>query len=150
MTLAQNLQADDHGNSQGRMVADVTVIGDEKTHGSKLGGSSLPTWETIVPSETFLDPVPEDDDPDVVHMGWRDEIVAARKKRKPVYTLCGKLIYPPKRRLFKRCRACEKIAERIREAHTTGASPTGTDLSGEVNTKDLSETDLEEGRSGRY
>ena len=150
MTLAQNLQADDHGNSQGRMVADVTVIGDEKTHGSKLGGSSLPTWETIVPSETFLDPVPEDDDPDVVHMGWRDEIEAARKKRKPVYTLCGKLIYPPERRLFKRCRACAKIAERIREAHTTGVSPTGTDLSGEVNTKDLSETDLEEGRSGRY
>jgi hypothetical protein len=150
MTLAQNLQADDHGNSQGRMVAGVTVVGDEKAHGSNLRRSNLSVSETIVPSETFLDPVPERDDPDVVHMGWRDEIEAAWKRRKPVYTLCGKLIYPPERRLFKRCRACEKIAERIREAHTTGASPTGPDLSGEVNTKDLSETDLEEGRSGRY
>jgi len=150
MTLAQNLQADDHGNPQGHMVADVTVAGVEKAQVTNLRGSSLSVSETIVPSETFLDPVPEDNDRDIVHMGWRDEIEAARKKRKPVYTLCGKLIYPPERRLFKRCRACEKIAERIREAHTTGASPTGTDLSGEVNTKDLSETDLEEGRSGRY
>ena len=84
MTLAQNLQDDDHDNSQGRMVAGVTVVGDEKAHGSNLRRSNLSVSETIVPSETFLDPVPERDDPDVVHMGWRDEIEAAWKDRKSV------------------------------------------------------------------
>ena len=114
MTLAQNLQADDHGNSQGRMVADVTVIGDEKTHGSKLGGSSLPTWETIVPSETFLDPVPEDDDPDVLHRGWRDEVEAARKTGKPCWTLCGKLVYIIVEPYPKACPACAEANARLR------------------------------------
>ncbi len=100
------------------MVADVTVIGDEKTHGSKLGGSSLPTWETIVPSETFLDPVPEDDDPDVRHWGWRDEIETAWKKRKPVYALCGKLVYLPARRYIKECRACLEAKARTDRGRT--------------------------------
>ena len=101
------------------MVADVTVIGDEKTHGSKLGGSSLPTWETIVPSETFLDPVPEDDDPDVTHWGWRDEIEAAWKKRKPFYALCGKLVYTrPKPPNSKHCPACLEVKARFERGRT--------------------------------
>ena len=45
----------------------MTVIGDETTHGSDLRGSSLSVLETIAPFETVLDPIPEDDDPDVVH-----------------------------------------------------------------------------------
>ena len=35
MTLAQNLQADDHDNLHGHMVTGMTVIGDEKAHGSR-------------------------------------------------------------------------------------------------------------------
>jgi hypothetical protein len=60
-------------------VADVTVIGDETTHGSDLRGSRLSVLETIAPSETVLDPIPEDDDPDVGHWGWRPEIETARR-----------------------------------------------------------------------
>ncbi len=119
MTLDQNLQADDHDNPQGHMVADVTVIGAEKAHESNLRGSSLSVLETIAPSETFLDPVPEDDDPDVRHWGWRDEIEAAWKKRKPVYALCGKLVYirpkPPNR---KHCPACLEAKARTDRGRT--------------------------------
>ena len=43
-------------------VADVTVIGDETTHGSDLRGSRLSVLETIAPSGTVLDPFLEDDD----------------------------------------------------------------------------------------
>ena len=118
MTLAQNFQADDHDNSQGHMVADVTVIGAEKAHESNLRGSSLSVLETIAPSETFLDPVPEDDDPDVRHWGWRDEIEAAWKKRKPVYALCGKLVYLPARRYIKECRACLEAKARTDRGRT--------------------------------
>jgi hypothetical protein len=57
----------------------VTVIGDETTHGSDLRGSRLSVLETIAPSETVLDPIPEDDDPDVGHWGWRPEIETARR-----------------------------------------------------------------------
>ena len=42
-----------------------------------LRGSSLSVLETVAPSETVLDTVPEDDDPDVLHRGWRDEVEAA-------------------------------------------------------------------------
>jgi len=91
-------------------VADVTVIGDEKTHGSDLRGSSLSVLETIAPSETVLDPIPEDDDPDVSHWGRRSEIEAARKTGTRCRTLCGKFLYVPARRPPKRCRACEDIA----------------------------------------
>ena len=118
MTLAQNLQADDHGNPQGHMVADVAVIGDEQAHESNLRGSSLSVLETIAPTETFLDPVPEDDDPDVRHWGWRDEIEAAWKKRKPVYALCGKLVYLPARRSNKEFRACLEAQARFERGRT--------------------------------
>ena len=118
MTLDQNLQADDHDNPQGHMVADVTVIGAEKAHESNLRGSSLSVLETIAPSETFLDPVPEDDDPDVRHWGWRDEIEAAWKKRKPVYALCGKLVYLPARRYIMECRACLEAKARTDRGRT--------------------------------
>ncbi len=114
MTLAQNLQADDHGNSQGRMVAGVTVIGDEKAHGSNLRRSNLSARETIVPSETLLDPVPEDDDPDVLHRGWRDEVEAAKKTGKPYWTLCGKLVYIIVEPYPKACPACAEVSARLR------------------------------------
>ena len=100
------------------MVAGVTAIGDEKVHGSNLGGLRLSVLETIAPSETFLDPVPEDDEPDVTHWGWRDEIEAAWKKRKPVYALCGKVVYLPARRCIKECRACLEAKARAERGRT--------------------------------
>ena len=114
MTLDQNLQADDHDNPQGHMVADVTVIGAEKAHESNLRGSSLSVLETVAPSETVLDPVPEDDDPDVLHRGWRDEVEAARKTGKPCWTLCGKLVYIIVEPYPKACPACAEANARLR------------------------------------
>ena len=100
------------------MVEDVTVIGDEKAHGSNHRGSSLSVSEAVAPSEMVLDPVPEDDDPDVRHWGWRDEIEASWKKRKPVYALCGKLVYLPPRRFIKQCRACLEVKARTERSRT--------------------------------
>jgi hypothetical protein len=100
------------------MVTGVTVIGDEKADGSDPLGSSLSVLETVAPSETVLDPVPEDDDSDVRHWGWRDEIEAAWKKRKPVYALCGKLVYLPARRANKECRACLEAQARFGRGRT--------------------------------
>ena len=71
--------------------------------------------ETIAPSETVLDPSPEDDDPDVYHSGWRDEMAAARKARNPFWTLCGKFVYERPRAYRKRCRACEDITRDKRD-----------------------------------
>ena len=90
------------------------MIGDETTHGSDLHGSSLSALETIAPSETVLDPIPEDDDPDVAHRGLRDEIEAAKRTGNPVWTLCGKLVYVPERRKPKRCQVCADLAGRGR------------------------------------
>jgi hypothetical protein len=88
-------------------VADVTMIGDETTHGSDLHGSSLSALETIAPSETVLDPIPEDDDPDVTHRGWQREIETGRRTGNPVWTFCGKLVYiPTGRRGLPTCPAC--------------------------------------------
>ena len=92
------------------MVEAVTVIGDETTHGSDLRGSSLSVLETIAPSETVLDPIPEDDDPDVGHRAWRREIEIARRTGNPLWTLCGKLVYIPASRPPKRCQVCRDIA----------------------------------------
>ena len=87
-------------------VVDVTVVGDETTPGSDLRGSSLSVLETIAPSETVLDPIPEDD-PDVTHRGWQREIEAARRTGNPVWTFCGKLVYlPTGRRGLPTCAAC--------------------------------------------
>ena len=114
MTLAQNFQADDHDNSQGHMVADVTVIGAEKAHESNLRGSSLSVLETIAPFETVLDPIPEDDDPDVGHRAWRREIETARRTGNPLWTLCGKLVYIPARLPPKPCQVCVGISRDLR------------------------------------
>ena len=92
----------------------VTVIGDETTHGSDLHGSTLSVLETIAPAETVLDPIPEDDDPDVYHSGRRDEMEVARKAGNPFWTLCGKLVYERMRGDRKRCRACEDITRDMR------------------------------------
>jgi len=73
----------------------VTVIGDKTTHGSDLRGSSLSVLETIAPSETVLDPIPEDDDPDVTHRGWKRAIDTGLRTGNPVWTFCGKLVYIP-------------------------------------------------------
>ncbi len=77
------------------MVEAMTVIGDETTHGSDLRGSSLSVLETIAPSETVLDPIPEDDDPDVNHRCWKLEKETGRRTGNPVWTFCGKLFYIP-------------------------------------------------------
>jgi len=92
----------------------VTVIGDETTHGSDLHGSTLSVLETIAPSETVLDPIPEDDDPDVGHRAWRREIETARRTGNPLWTLCGKLVYIPARRPPKPCQVCVGISRDLR------------------------------------
>ena len=92
----------------------VTVIGDETARGSDLRGSSLSVLETIAPSETVLDPIPEDDDPDVYHWGWRDEMLAATKAGNPFRTLCGKLLYTRPLADRKPCRTCADIARDLR------------------------------------
>ena len=95
-------------------VADVTVIGDETTHGSDLRGSRLSVLEAIAPSETVLDPFLEDDDSDLLHKAFTvAEVQAAKKTGNPCRTLCGKLVYvhapvPPKR-----CQVCADIARQI-------------------------------------
>ena len=71
------------------------MIGDEMTHRSDLGGSSLSVLETIAPSETVLDPIPEDDDPDVTHRGWKRAIDTGLRTGNPVWAFCGKLVYIP-------------------------------------------------------
>ena len=96
------------------MVEAVTVIGDETTHGSDLRGSSLSVLETIAPSETVLDPIPEDDDPDVYHSGRRDEMEVARKAGNPFWTLCGKLVYIPARLPPKPCQVCVGLSRDLR------------------------------------
>ena len=88
----------------------VAVIGEETTHGSDLRGSSLTVLETIAPCETVLDPIPEDDDPDVGHWGRRREIETAKRTGNPIWTLCGKLVYIPARRPPKICQVCTDIA----------------------------------------
>ena len=79
-----------------------------------LRGSSLSVLETIAPSETVLDPIPEDDDPDIRHRGWRREIETARRTGNPLWTLCGKLVYIPARLLPKPCQVCEGISRDLR------------------------------------
>ena len=92
----------------------VTVIGDETARGSDLRGSSLSVLETIAPSETVLDPIPEDDDPDVYHMGLRPEIETSRRTGNPFWTLCGKLVYIPARLPPKPCQVCVGISRDLR------------------------------------
>jgi len=101
------------------MVADVIAIGAEKAQVTNLRGSSLSVSETIAPSETFLDPVPEDDDPDVTHAGWRDELEAARQTGKPYWTLCGKFVHSRSKPPYpKHCRACREAQARIDRGRT--------------------------------
>ena len=95
-------------------VADVTVIGDETTHGSDLRGSRLSVLEAIAPSETVLDPFLEDDDSDLLHRALRTEIETARRTGNPCRTLCGKLVYVPARRPPKHCQVCVAIARESR------------------------------------
>ena len=79
-----------------------------------LRGSSLSVLETIAPSETVLDPIPEDDDPDVGHRAWRREIETARRTGNPLWTLCGKLVYIPALRPPKPCQVCVGISRDLR------------------------------------
>ena len=89
----------------------MTVIGDETTHGSDLRGSRLSVLETIAPSETVLDPIPEDDDPDLRHRAFTmTELRAATKAGTRCRTLCGKFLYVHAFPLPKLCWACEDIA----------------------------------------
>ena len=62
--------------------------------------------ETIAPSETVLDPIPEEDDNQwVAHLARYEEIETAIKTGNPVWTFCGKLVYV-RESLAPLCRAC--------------------------------------------
>ena len=74
-----------------------------------LRGSSLSVLETIAPSETVLDPIPEEDDNEwVSHLAQYEEIETAIKTGNPVWTFCGKLLYAHKSRAVAVCRACKE------------------------------------------
>ena len=74
-----------------------------------LRGSSLSVLETIAPSETVLDPIPEEDDNQwVAHLAQYEEIETAIKTGNPVWTFCGKLLYVRKSRAVAICRACKE------------------------------------------
>jgi hypothetical protein len=91
----------------------VTVIGDETTHGSDLRGSSLSVLETIAPSETVLDSIPEDDDPDVAHLFWPGEKEAARRTGNRCEAFCGKFVYVPAVTPPTLCPTCEELARMV-------------------------------------
>ena len=72
-----------------------------------LRGSSLSVLETIAPSETVLDPIPEEDDNEwVSHLAQYEEIETGIKTGNPVWTFCGLLTYARKSRAVSICRAC--------------------------------------------
>ncbi len=74
-----------------------------------LRGSSLSVLETIAPSETVLDPIPEEDDNEwVSHLARYEEIETGIKTGNPVWTFCGKLLYVHKSRAVAVCRACKE------------------------------------------
>ena len=74
-----------------------------------LRGSSLSVLETIAPSETVLDPIPEEDDNQwVAHLARYEEIEIAIKTGNPVWTFCGKLLDAHKSRAVAICRACKE------------------------------------------
>jgi hypothetical protein len=74
-----------------------------------LRGSSLSVLETIAPSETVLDPIPEEDDNEwVSHLAQYEEIETGIKTGNPVWTFCGKLLYVHKSRAVAVCRACKE------------------------------------------
>ena len=72
-------------------------------------GSSLSVLETIAPSETVLDPIPEEDDNEwVSHLAQYEEIETGIKTGNPVWTFCGKLLEAHKSRAVAICRACKE------------------------------------------
>ena len=74
-----------------------------------LRGSSLSVLETIAPSETVLDPIPEEDDNEwVSHLAQYEEIETGIETGNPVWTFCGKLLYVHKSRAVAVCRACKE------------------------------------------
>ena len=74
-----------------------------------LRGSSLSVLETIAPSETVLDPIPEEDDNQwVAHLAQYEEIETGIKTGDPVWTFCGKLLYARKSWAVAICRACKE------------------------------------------
>ena len=75
-----------------------------------LRESGLSVLETIAPSETVLDPIPEEDDDERVgHLAHYEEIETGIKTGNPVWTFCGKLLYVRKvPDSVAVCRACKE------------------------------------------
>ena len=74
-----------------------------------LRGSSLSVLETIAPSETVLDPIPEEDDnPRVAHRARYEEMETGIETGNPVWTFCGQLLYVRRSRYSTICRACKE------------------------------------------
>ena len=77
--------------------------------GADLRGSSLSVLETIAPSETVLDPIPEEDDnPRGAHRARYEEMETGIKTGNRVWTFCGKLVYVRKSLDSTICRACKE------------------------------------------
>ena len=74
-----------------------------------LRGSSLSVLETIAPSETVLDPIPEEDDnPRVAHRARYEEMETGIETGNPVWTFCGLLSDVRKSPYPTICRACKE------------------------------------------
>ena len=74
-----------------------------------LRRSSLSVLEKIAPSETVLDPIPEEDDNEwVSHLARYEEIETAIKTGNPVWTFCGQLLYVRKSPYPTIWRACKE------------------------------------------
>ena len=74
-----------------------------------LRGSSLSVLETIAPSETVLDPIPEEDDePRVAHLARYEEMETGIETGNPVWTFCGLLSDVRKSPYPTICRACKE------------------------------------------
>ena len=74
-----------------------------------LRGSSLTVLEKIAPSETVLDPIPEeDDDPRVAHRARYEEMETGIETGNPVWTFCGLLSDVRKSPYPTICRACKE------------------------------------------
>ena len=74
-----------------------------------LRGSSLTVLEKIAPSETVLDPIPEEDDePRVAHLARYEEMETGIETGNPVWTFCGQLLYVRRSPYSTICRACKE------------------------------------------
>ena len=77
-----------------------------------LSRSNPSVLESIAPIEAVLDPVLDDDDPEVNHLAHKDDIRHGLATGRPIYALCGHIwVRKPPKPDVPRCWACARIAK---------------------------------------